>query len=199
MSSLYNIQNNYIYLIGLLEENGGVLEDEEQIKLFDFTQEEFATKAEEFCKIIRTMETDCLGLDAEIERLTKLKTTKANTAERFEKSLTEALKMFGTKDPKKDIWRYEFGTFKISTRKSERTEILKPELVPNEYKKVKIKDTLDFTTFNKIKELFPNLEGSTDFDKKAIKSHLDALADSDNENKTEDWAEVKTNFGLSLK
>lgn len=198
MSSLYTIQNNYLYLINQIQENEGVL-DEETNKLFDFTQEEFAEKAEEFCKIIRTLDTDCLGIDAEIERLTKLKANKSNLSDRLEKSLAEALKMFGTKDSKKDIWRYEFGTFKISTRKSEKTEVLKPELVPNEYKKVSIKDKLDFTTFNKIKELFPSIEGSTEFDKKAIKSHLDTLADSDAENKTEEWAEVKTNFGLSLK
>ena len=195
MSNLYNITQNYLELLGRLENNEGVLEEGDE-KFFDFVQEEFTEKAKEFCKIIKHLEGDSTVIDAEIARLQTLKANKESISERLEKSLTEALKLFGTKDKKKDIWRYEFDTFKISTRKSEVVEIIQEENVPNEYKKVAVKGTYTFEEFNKIKEILPEAEGTTTFNKTDIKKFLEGDEIS---KPTVEWADVNTKFGLSLK
>lgn len=197
--NLYGLTLTYLNIIRELENNEGVL-SEDQEKLFDFTQEEFAAKAEEFCKIIKTLEGDNVVIDKEIARLTALKASKEALIERVEKSLAEALKLFGTKDPKKEIWRFEFSTFKISTRKSESVEILDEDEVPAEYKKAKLSGTITLDELNKIKAVVPEVKGETTFDKKAIKARLDELeAIAETAEDVPTWAQVNTKFGLTLK
>ena len=149
-SSLYKIENLYLNLMSEAEEQEGVLTDE-QNALLNFTTEEWATKSEQFCKIIKTLEADVAFCDTEIERINKVKASKELMIKRFKDSLLGGLRLFGEKDAKKDIWRSTAGTFKLGTTKSTPVEI-DEEIIDKKYKSLTIKDRVSYEELAKIVE-----------------------------------------------
>ena len=84
-------------------------------------------------------------MDSEIERINKLKQTRQNLVNRLELSMLNALKLFGNKDPKKDIWRFDLITFKLSTRQSQSVEILDETVIDSKYKTIKTTESISKT------------------------------------------------------
>lgn len=133
---LYEIQQQYIELILLLEEQGGeILEGQEE--MLTIVEEDFKNKADQYSKIIKSLEADINFANSEIQRISRFISTKANIQVRLEKNLVEALKLFGTKDKEKQIWRYQTGTFKLGTRRTEAVEI-DETIIDDKWKRVSI-------------------------------------------------------------
>jgi hypothetical protein len=131
--NLYQIEQDLLELYAQIEENGGEITPEIEEKL-NITQENFTNKLENYTRFVRVLEGDVALMDSEIERINKLKQTKQNLVNRLELSMLNALKLFGNKDTKKDIWRYDLITFKLSTRQSQSIEILDEDIIPSKFK-----------------------------------------------------------------
>lgn len=86
---LYEITGEILELLMMAEDS-----DLDQ-KIIQDTMEgldfEFEEKAEAYAKIIKTMEMDITGLDAEIQRMTKKKATIKNNIDRLKRSLEGAM------------------------------------------------------------------------------------------------------------
>jgi Siphovirus Gp157 len=149
-SSLYKIENLYLNLMSEAESQEGVLTDE-QNALLNFTTEEWATKSEQFCKIIKTLEADVAFCDTEMERINKVKASKELMIKRFKDSLLGGLKLFGEKDAKKDIWRSTVGTFKLGTTKSTPV-IIDEDIIDDKYKTLELKDKITYQELAKLVE-----------------------------------------------
>jgi len=131
--NLYQIEQDLLELYAQVEENGGEITPEIEERL-NITQENFTNKLENYTRFVKVLEGDIALMDSEIERINKLKQTKQNLINRLELSMLNALKLFGNKDPKKDIWRFDLITFKLSTRQSQSVEILDETVIDSKYK-----------------------------------------------------------------
>lgn len=191
MKSLYNIQQTYLKLIQDLEEQDGILE-EGQEKLLEVTKENFNEVAENLLMSVKTLEAQVAFANKEIERINKYKTVQQNIIDKFEKILLDNIQLFGEKDSKKDIWRLEVGSFKLSTRQSKQVQI-DEELLDNEWKTVVIKDRLSLEDLTRISDAIGrNLDTKTDILKTPIKEAIE-------KGTIIEGATLVTNFGLTIK
>lgn len=146
--NLYQIEQDLLELYAQIEENGGEITPEIEERL-NITQENFTNKLENYTRFVKVLEGDVVLMDSEIERINKLKQTKQNLVNRLELSMLNALKLFGNKDPKKDIWRFDLITFKLSTRQSQSIEILDETVIDSKYKTIKTTESISKTLIKK--------------------------------------------------
>lgn len=146
--NLYQIEQDLLELYAQVEENGGEITPEIEERL-NITQENFTNKLENYTRFVKVLEGDVVLMDSEIERINKLKQTKQNLVNRLELSMLNALKLFGNKDPKKDIWRFDLITFKLSTRQSQSIEILDETVIDSKYKTIKTTESISKTLIKK--------------------------------------------------
>jgi hypothetical protein len=133
--NLYEITQDQLQIIALLEENGGEFTPE-VAEAISITQEAFEKKAEAYSYLILKMEGESDMIGAEIKRLQALKKTKDNTSERLREALSVAMVAFGRED-NKGIKRYETPTLKLSTRRSESVQITDEKAIPAAYMVIK--------------------------------------------------------------
>lgn len=192
MAHLYQITEAYRMLLEEAEENEGVL-SEEQNDLLNIAEDQFAEKSEQFCKIIKILESQEDFAEKEIERIKKYQNAIINRKDRIKQALLEAVKVFGNKDPKKDLWRYEIGTFKLHTMQSVQT-IVDETIIDDKYKEVAITDRFTVEEVAKISELF---------DGRTFKNNVTILKtpikDALKEGQEIVGAELKTNYSLIVK
>lgn len=156
MTNLYVIKKEFQAIIDRAEnatsEEFQALESELVIN-----QESFKEKALSYVHVIKNLESDVAGIDAEIKRLMSMKASKSNLVEKLEKNIVDAMVMF-------DSEKLDFGTFKLSTRKSKSVDTSEAD-----------KNIKDFGIEN-----CPDLQGyfltkvSIQADKKAIKELLES-------------------------
>lgn len=120
--SLYNIEQEYIQLAELLTENGGELTPELEAALV-MNKDNLTTKSTNYGLVIKQFEYNVDTIDAEIERLTKLKKTNVNAIDRLKNGISEAMKLYGFE-------KIETPLLKLSFRKSESVEIENESLIP---------------------------------------------------------------------
>jgi hypothetical protein len=126
--TLYNITQQQLEILSILEDNGGEA-TEEVVKALEITREAFQSKAEAYAHIILKEEGEADLIDAEIKRLQALKKTKSNNIDRLKDSLKTALLLFGSEDAK-GIKRFETPLLKLSTRKSQSVEVINENALP---------------------------------------------------------------------
>ncbi len=126
--SLFNIRQDHLSLLALIEENDGVLDDEMQAAL-QLSEEDFKEKAISYGFLIRKLDAESDTIAAEIKRLQGLKQRADNRAELFRKTLDEGMKQFGYD-------KIDSELLKISYRKSN----------PVELSETFLDDILQFTT-----------------------------------------------------
>lgn len=132
MSSIYELNKNYMELTAMLEEAETPEEVEaiqNTLEMLDLSIEE---KIENTAKYMVNVEADIQGLKTEIDRLTKIKKAKENAVERLKNNVEYAMKQKG-------IEKLEVGTFKAGYRKSESVEIINLDVIPADFTKVEIK------------------------------------------------------------
>ncbi len=194
MSSLYIISEDLLKFQEELELNEGEVTDEFYKKLV-ITENEFKAKIESYCKFIKSLENDENFASDELIRIAKFKQTKTNLKNKLKDAVLTALKTFGTKDVKKDLWRLEAGTFKLGTRQSTILKITNAELIEERFKNLTI-SKLSLEDKVKILDSLGKNEGELNIvetiDNAAIKAEL-----------TKDviviGAELEKNYSLQVK
>ena len=131
MASLWQITQDELSFIALMEENGGELTDEIAEELA-IRRDNFSHKAEAYAKFILKLESEADQAAAEIKRIQALKKAKENTVLRLRETLLAALMVF-TEEDAKGIRRYETPLAKLSTRKSQAVEVLDEQLIPADF------------------------------------------------------------------
>ena len=135
MATLWQLTQDELSFISLMEENGGEVNDE-IIEELAIRRENFQYKAEAYSKFILKLESEAEQAAAEIKRIQALKKAKENTVQRLKDTLLAALMVF-TEEDAKGIRRYETPLAKLSTRKSQSVEILDEALLPDDFWVVK--------------------------------------------------------------
>ena len=131
MQTLWQLTQDELSFIALMEENGGEVNDE-IIEELAIRRENFQYKAEAYSKFILKLESEAEQAAAEIKRIQALKKAKENTVLRLRESLLAALMVF-TEEDAKGIRRYETPLAKLSTRKSQAVEVLDENVLPAEF------------------------------------------------------------------
>lgn len=140
--NLYELTSEQLYINSLLEENGGEL-TEELVELMEINESNFNDKIESYCKAVRIMESNLIGVKAEIDRLSKMKKTYENSIDRMKETMKNSFVVLG-----KD--KVTLGNFKVSLRNSKAINILDEDKLPEsvfvmkkEVSKTAIKDLLE--------------------------------------------------------
>ena len=131
MASLWQLTQEELSFIALMEENGGEVNDEIMEDLA-IRRDNFKDKAEAYPKFILKLESEAEQAAAEIKRIQALKKAKENTVLRLKETLLAALMVF-TEEDAKGIRRYETPLAKLSTRKSQAVEVLDEQLIPADF------------------------------------------------------------------
>ena len=131
MASLWQLTQEELSFIALMEENGGEVNDEIMQELA-IRKDNFKHKAEAYAKFILKLESEADQAAAEIKRIQALKKAKENTVGRLKETLLAALMVF-TEEDAKGIRRYETPLAKLSTRKSQAVEVLDEQLIPADF------------------------------------------------------------------
>jgi hypothetical protein len=133
MSSLYEINLRRLRIAQELEDNGGELTDSLADEMA-FNANDFKMKADDYLNLIEHLNSEIergqrekVRIDAFIERKQKVVTS-------LQTRLLEALKIFGSKDPKKEIWRAEVGFWHLHTKRGIPSVLVTdPTKIPAEY------------------------------------------------------------------
>ena len=131
MQTLWQLTQEELSFISMMEENGGEVNDE-IIEELAIRRDNFKDKAEAYAKFILKLESEAEQAAAEIKRIQALKKAKENTVLRLRESLLSALMVF-TEEDAKGIRRYETPLAKLRTRKSVAVEILDEQIIPADY------------------------------------------------------------------
>jgi hypothetical protein len=131
MASLWQLTQEELSFINLMEDMGGELTDEIAEELA-IRRDNFKDKAEAYAKFILKLESEAEQAAAEIKRIQALKKAKENTVLRLKETLLAALMVF-TEEDAKGIRRYETPLAKLSTRKSQAVEVLDEQLIPADF------------------------------------------------------------------
>ena len=131
MQTLWQLTQDELSFISMMEENGGEVTNEIMEDLA-IRRDNFQTKAEAYAKFILKLESEADQAAAEIKRIQALKKAKENTVARLRDTLLAALMVF-TEEDSKGIRRYETPLAKLSTRKSQSVEILDDTVIPDEF------------------------------------------------------------------
>lgn len=126
MKSLYNIQSEYLQLAEVLTSDELTEDLEQRLKI---NESEMQEKSINYGFVIKHIESDIDIIDAEIDRLNKLKEVRSNAVERLKTSLKTAMQLYGVTEIKSP-------TLKINFRKSESVLITDANLIPDELKRV---------------------------------------------------------------
>lgn len=130
-TTLYNIQNDYASLMDAIEEQEGVLTDEQNEALI-INEKELQTKSISYLEVIRQREAFVTTVDDEIKRLQALKKRNNTLVDTLKNNLLSAVHLFG---------EFTVGTVTFSTRKSESVIVEDVNSLPKEYKTIKITET----------------------------------------------------------
>lgn len=123
MSSIYELNKDYAELSSMLE----AAETPEEIEAIKNTLEmldcSIEEKIENTAKYMVNVKADIQGINAEIDRLKKIKKSKENAIKALENNIEYAMHQRG-------IPKLEVGTFKAGYRKSENVEIDNADVLP---------------------------------------------------------------------
>jgi len=191
MSNIYNLTEEYLQLMNILEENEGLLDEELELRL-DINKQNIQEKFSNYAKVIQFQKNKLAFADSEIERIKKYQKTVENSINRLEKTLLAALQLLGNKDKNKDIWRLETETFKFSTRKSNSVVIEDEDKIPLDCFIFKLKNNLDVDDVNRIHNIDPTLQFDKTPSKTLIKEKLEEGDDIDG-------AKIESKYSLTIK
>jgi hypothetical protein len=113
--SLYEIGTGLRKLFNEISESDGEITPEQESSL-SIAQADLETKGINYALVIKECDSTVYAIDAEIERLTKLKTKPQTLAKKLKEKISEAMKEFGVEKIESDL-------IKLSFRKSKETVI----------------------------------------------------------------------------
>lgn len=129
--NIFDISAEYLAIIAEVEDVEGDLTEELENRL-KINAEELEAKVKAYNHIISHNKGEISIIDDEIDRLSKLKSSKANLIEKLKKYLLEAVLTFGYLG-KTNNRKLDFDTIKLYTQDSESVEIKEDEFLDFEY------------------------------------------------------------------
>jgi|WetSurMetagenome_2_1015567.scaffolds.fasta_scaffold104931_1 hypothetical protein len=135
MSNIFQIQQDYFEILSQLEDNEGIFSPELEEALRS-NEEDFNYKVENCVKMIHHWEGELMGIEAEIERLTKLKKRKDNAIDALKNNISYSLQS-------RNIGKLTVGTHNLSFRTSKALIVGNPDNVPDEFITTKEVETID--------------------------------------------------------
>tara|TARA_R110000868_G_scaffold208033_3_gene457240 strand:- start:418 stop:912 length:495 start_codon:yes stop_codon:yes gene_type:complete len=129
-NSIFNIGNELQTIINQIIESGGEVNEETENALI-IKEGELQNKSQSYGYLIKSMEYDVNTIDSEINRLEGLKRVRNNTIKRLKTVLSDSMQQF-------EVEELKTATLKINFRKSQTVEILDEDLIPKEFKTVKV-------------------------------------------------------------
>jgi len=139
--SLYRISMELTEILAQIDELDGEITPEIDAAL-SINQEQAVTKMADYGLAILQLKGMEEQAKNEADRITKLRKAYANTADRLEAKVLEAMRLFG-------LNKIDTATLKMSTHTSVRTIIDDVELIPKAYKTVKVETVADKTAIKK--------------------------------------------------
>lgn len=133
--SIFQISQEYLDISETLIQSGGEVTPELEQALM-LNKEELEVKGAGYGFIIKHIESECDIIDAEIERLSKLKKYRQNAIDRLKQTLSGAMKLH-------EITEIKTPLLKINFRKSESIEIDDMKLLDRKFINVKHVETAD--------------------------------------------------------
>lgn len=130
-TTLYNIQNDYAALMDAIEEQEGVLTDEQNEALI-INEKELQVKSVSYLQVIRKSEAFISQIDDESKRLAALKKRHSKLIERLENNLLAAVNQFGD---------FEVGTLTFTTKKTQSIIVDDVNSLPKEFKTIKVTES----------------------------------------------------------
>ncbi len=109
--SLFNIRQDHLTVLALIEEAEGEM-TEELLQQLQLTQEDFNNKAVSYGYIIRKHEAESDTIASEIKRLQALKQRADKKADLFRKMLDEGMRQFGIEKVETDLMKISFRVSK---------------------------------------------------------------------------------------
>ena len=113
--NIYQIQNEFQLLINQIIEAEGELTSEIETAL-TINKEQLQSKAVDYSYLIKSLDSDCEQIDAELKRLQQLKKVRTNLAERLKDTISNAMNLY-------EVEKIETPLIKLSFRNSESVEI----------------------------------------------------------------------------
>lgn len=157
--SIYNISQELENIFNSIENNDGTIDEQTELSLV-LTQKELENKGIQYGFKCLSIKNENAEIDAEIERLNKIKAKNLNLENRLKETLKNAMIHFG-------IDEIKIPTLKINFRKSTIIEIENEDLITERFKVEKITKTISKTL---IKEAIDNGENVLGACKVEIKS-----------------------------
>lgn len=151
--SLYQIQNEYLQIVDTLIENGGE-ESPELKELIEINKEQLQTKGVCYGFIVKQLEANNDMIDAEIERLTKIRKSNSNAIDRLKTNLSTAMQIF-------EVEKLETPLIKISFRNSESVEITNESMIADKFKTIKTVESFDKKAIKEAIKKGEFVEGAT--------------------------------------
>lgn len=128
--SLFLIQQDYLQIAEILEDNGGELTPELE-KSLAINQQELQVKGVNYALVIRQIDGEAEIIDREIKRLSDLKKSKENVAKRMKDAIKGAMELYGIQSIKGDL-------INITLRNNAASVVVEDdERLPTEYVQVK--------------------------------------------------------------
>lgn len=128
MASLYEQTDGMRLLFSLIDE--GVLDEEALREALEVAKEDLALKLEDYCKVIKCIESDIEGIRAEEKRLAERRRVYENNIQRMKKAMTDALNVAKVEKSLK------CGSFSVSVQKNPPKVVMDEqyiENIPDEY------------------------------------------------------------------
>lgn len=127
-NTLYNIKNDYAALMETIEENEGVLTDE-QVEQLEINEAQLQDKSVGYLEVIKKNEAFNITIDEEIKRLQALKKRNKTLSDILKSNLLSAVQLFG---------EFNVGTLTFGTRKSESILVEDVNSLPDKFKTIKV-------------------------------------------------------------
>ena len=148
-NSLYNITQEQRFTLLEIEELAGELTPELEAKL-EITATQLNSKSMAYLEVISNKESFNALITDEIKRLQAMKKANDNLIGRLKDNLLNAVKIFGD---------FEVGLHKFGTRKSSTVEVEDVNLLPKEYKVIKVTESADKMAIKKALQSGEEIEG----------------------------------------
>ena len=149
-NTLYDIKQEYLELINQVEEMEGEITPEIENQLI-INQNDLQTKAIAYHSVILSKDSFNMQIDNEIKRLQALKKRNNSLIDSLKSRLVGAIEMFG---------EFTIGTNTFGLRKSERVEIEDVNLLPKEYKTIKVTEQANKVEIKKALKLGKQIENA---------------------------------------
>lgn len=151
-NSLYHISNDLRQLFNEIGNNDGEVTPEQETALA-ITQDQLEGKGVSYALVIRECESNVIAIDAEIERLTKLKEKSKSLSKKLKENISNAMKEF-------NIEKIDSAIIKLSFRSSKETVIEDENLLPDSCFTVKTTRTVSKTEVKKLIEEGNKINGA---------------------------------------